>query len=124
MRRCVQKEDCPRSLEIEDSCLLQNPLAVSKIIRIKGQELFAKSIQLFLTDGYKVNELLITWQDGVSLVLKENFHLCAIRYSEVVVSKANNAFELDEEQWTANFIIMVGVLNLLVDDLLKIFEKK
>lgn len=124
MRRCVQKEDCPRSLEIEDSCLLQNPLAVSKIIRIKGQELFAKSIQLFLTDGYKVNELLITWQDGVSLVLKENFHLCAIRYSEVVVSKANNVFELDEEQWTANFIIMVGVLNLLVDDLLKIFEKK
>ena len=75
----IQKENCPRSLEIEDTCLLQNPIAISKIIRIKGQELFAKSIQLFLTDGYKVNELLITWQDRVTLVLKENFHLCAIR---------------------------------------------
>ena len=124
MTHWVQKEDCPKSFVIEDTCLLQNPIVASKMIRIKGQDLFAKSIQLFLTDGYKVNELTITWQDRITLVLKENFHLCEIRYLEVVISEAKNTIAPDEEQWTANFIIMVGVLNLLVEDLLKIFEKK
>jgi recombination associated protein RdgC len=124
MTNWIQKENCPKPFEIEDACLLQNSIAASKIIKLKGQDLFAKSIQLFLADGYKVNELAITWQNHVTLVLKENFHLGTIKYLEVVVSEAKSAMETDEEKWTANFIIMVGVLNSLVDDLLRIFEKK
>lgn len=97
MTHWIQKEDCPKSFAIEDTCLLQNPIAASKMIRVKGQDLFAKSIQLFLSDGYKVNELTITWRDRITLVLKDNFHLCTIRYLEVVISEAKNTIAPDQE---------------------------
>ena len=124
MTNWVQKENCPKPFEIGDACLLQNPIAASKMIRLKGQDLSAKSVQLFLTDGYKVKELEITWQDRVTLVLKEDFHLCTIKYLEMIVSEAKNTAETDEEKWTANFIIMTGVLNSLIDNLLNVFEKR
>jgi recombination associated protein RdgC len=120
----VQKENCPKPFEIEDTCLLQNPIAVSKTIRFKGSDLYAKSIKLFLTDGYKVEKITITWQDRITFVLKQNFNLSTIKYLEVISSEARDAAETEEERWIVNFIIMAGTLNLLIDNLLNIFEKK
>jgi len=51
----LQRENAPTVLTIENACVLKDPTITSKLIRCQEQNLFAKSVQLFLQDGYKVH---------------------------------------------------------------------
>ena len=105
--------------------MLKEPSMASKTIRFKGQDLFSKSIQLFLTDGYKVEQIVITWQDRATFVLKENFTLGTIKYAEAVIAETKESrAETKQEELAANFIIMSGIIDQLLNDLLRICEKR
>lgn len=124
MTNWIQKDNCPKSFYVEDACVLKDPAMTSKVIRFNGQDLFSESIQLFLNDGYKVDQIVINWQEQVTFVLKENFTLGTVKFTEAVVNEIKeNASETPEEEFAANFIIMAETLTLLVNDLLKICEK-
>ena len=125
MTNWIQRDSLPKVFGIEDSCVLKEPAIASKVIRFKGQDLFAKGLQLFLADGYKVDQIVINWQDRVTFVLKENFHICTIKYIEkITTEKANDSAETEEEKFIADFILMTDLFNTLLNDLLKICEKK
>jgi len=125
MTNWIQKDNCPKPFCIEDACMLKEPSMASKTIRFKGQDLFAKSIQLFLTDGYKVEQIVITWQDRATFVLKENFTLGTIKYAEAVIAETKESrAETKQEELAANFIIMSGIIDQLLNDLLRLCEKR
>ncbi len=125
MTNWLQQENCPKPLSIENTCVLKEPRKISRLIRCQGQDLFSQGIQLFLKDGYQVDQIVITWQDQITFVLKENFNLGSVKYGEQIIS-ATKMYPLDCEtdRFTADFIIMTETLNLLINNLLKIFNKK
>jgi recombination associated protein RdgC len=125
MTNWLQKDNCPKPFYIEDACILKDLNLTSKVIRFKGQDLFSKSVKLLLQDNYKVEQIMVTWQDRVTFVLKESLNLCTIKYAEMVKSELREySSETTEEELAANFIIMTETLNILISDLLKIFKKK
>lgn len=125
MTNWIQKDNCPKPFYIEDACVLKDPTMANKVISFKGQDLFSDSIKTFLADGYKVEQIVINWQERAIFVLKENFTLGTIKYTETVIAeKKEYSAETAEEELEANFIIMVETINLLLNDLLKICEKK
>lgn len=125
MTKWIQRDNLPKAFGIEDACVLKEPAIASKVIRFKGQDLFAKGIQLFLADSYKVDQISINWQDRATFVLKENFHINTIKYIEKVAAEVTDgADETEEEKFIADFIIMTDLFNSLLNDLLKICEKK
>jgi recombination associated protein RdgC len=125
MTNWLQKDNCPKPFYIEDACVLKEPTMASKIIRFNGQDLFAESIQLFLADGYKVDQIVITWHDRATFVLKENFTMGTIKYADTVIAEIKECqAETKQEELEANFIIMTGVIEHLISDLLKICEKR
>jgi recombination associated protein RdgC len=125
MTNWIQKDNCPKPFNVEDSCVLKDLTLTSKVIRLKGQDLFSKSVQLLLQDNYKVEQIMVTWQDRVTFILKENFNLSTIKYAEMIKTELKEySLETTEEELAANFIIMVETLNTLISDLLKFCEKK
>ena len=125
MTNWIQRDNCPKLFSVEDACVLQDPAMASKIIRFKGQNLFSDSIKLFLEEGYKVDQIVISWQDRATFVLKANFTMGTIRYTETVLAATKEyEGETAEEEFAANFIIMTDIIDSLLNDLLKICEKK
>lgn len=125
MTNWLQQETCPKSLSIENTCVLKEPMKISKLIRCQGQDLFSQGIKIFLKEGYQVDQIVITWQDQMTFVLKENFSLGSVRYGEQIIA-ATKTYSLDHEvdRFAANFIIMTGTLHLMINNLLTIFNKK
>ncbi len=125
MTNWIQRDNCPKPFYVEDACLLKDPAMASKVIRIKGQDLFSESIKLLLQDGYKVDQIVVNWQERATFVLNENFALGTIRYTESVLA-ATKEYEAEtaKEEFAANFIIMTDIIDSLLNDLLKICEKK
>ena len=125
MTNWIQRDNCPKLFSVEDTCVLQDPTMASKIIRFKGQDLFSDSIKFFLEEGYKVDQIVISWQDRATFVLKANFTMITIRYTEIVLAATKEyEGETAEEEFAADFIIMTGIIDLLLSDLLKICEKR
>jgi recombination associated protein RdgC len=125
MTNWIQRDNCPKPFYIEDACVLKEPAMASKVIRFKGQDLFSESIKSFLIEGYKVDQIVINWQERATFVLKENFHICTIKYIEKVTAETTEDLAgTEEEKFIADFIIMTDLINLLLNDLLKICEKK
>lgn len=124
MTNWLQLESYPKSLSIENHCILKNARKAKSIIKSQGHDLFSKEIQLFLRDGYQVDQIAITWQDQVTFILKENFNLANIKYGEQVTS-ATKTYPLDHatDRFIADFIIMTETINLLINNLLKIFKQ-
>lgn len=107
MTNWLQQENYPKTLSIEDHCIFKNPRKAKSIIKSQGHDLFSKEIQLFLRDGYQVDQIAITWQDQVTFILKENCNLANIKYGEQVTS-ATKIYPLDHatDRFVADFIIM------------------
>ena len=125
MTNWLHKDNCPKPFNVEDTCLLKDLNSTGKIVRFKGQDLFAKSVQLLLQDNYKVEQIMVTWQDRITFVLKENLNLCTIKYAEMIKDELKEySSETTEEELAANFIIMTETLTALLTDLLKVCEKK
>jgi recombination associated protein RdgC len=125
MTNWILRDNCPKLFSVEDACVLKDPAMASKIIRFKGQDLFSDSIKLFLEEGYKVDQIVISWQDRATFVLKENFTFGTIRYTETILAATKEyEGETPEEEFAANFIIMTDIIDSLLDDLLKTCEKK
>lgn len=120
----LQQEHYPKSLCIEDTCILKNHRKAKSLIRCQGQDLFSKGIRLFLEEGYQVEQIVVTWQDQLTFVLKDNFNLGSVQYGDQITTETKN-YSSDKvmECFEADFIIMTETLNTLINNLLKIFKE-
>ena len=123
MTNWLQKNKYPKSLTIENSCVLQDPNKQGRIIRCQQQDLFAPSIQSLLEEGCAISQMQFTWNDQLTFTLKDDFTLQSLNYQDAVIELANETTtETKLERFNTDFLIMTGVLNQLLTELLNILE--
>ena len=60
----------------------------------------------------------MTWDDKVTFVLKNDFALQSLQYSDSIIEK-----DSEDKSFKADFLIMSGVVTQIFQELLKVFAK-
>lgn len=114
----------PKSLNIEDSCVLQDPKQIERSIRIQRQDLSANYVQTLLKNNFEISQMKMTWNDQVTFVLKNDFTFQSLQYQDTVVELSDeNKNDTEEGSFRADFFIMSGVLTKMLSEFLKVFAK-
>lgn len=113
----------PDSMGVEKFCLLQDPNQQNRTIRCQQQDLFAQPIQSVIQDGCRVKQLALCWQDRVTFTLSHPFALSGIKFHDEVIAQTEE-LEPDSktQQFYADFIIMTGTLDAILQELLAILN--
>ena len=119
----------PKSINIEDTCVLQDPKQPERKIRIQRQDLAAHCVQPLLKDNFEVSQIKMTWNDQVTFILKNDLTLQSLQYQDSVVElsgeyKGGSKNDSEEGSFKADFFIMSGILTKMFSELLKVFAKK
>jgi len=121
----LKEKKYPTELNIEKSCVLQDPSQQNRVIRCQEQDLFAGSIQSLIKDGCEVKQLALCWHDRINFVLAEDFSARSIKFEEGVITQASEIeVESKEQQFAADFFIMTETFSGLIQDLIKHFAKE
>ncbi len=70
----------PKSLNIEDTCVLKDPKQEERVIRIQKQDLSAKYVQALLKNNFEIAQMKMTWNDQITFVLKNDFTFQSLQY--------------------------------------------
>jgi recombination associated protein RdgC len=123
MTQWVKQQEYPSSFAIEKACVLQDPMHEKRIIRCQDQDLFSASIKDLIKDGCEIKQLALNWQDRVEFVLGDDFSFKNLRYEDqVIVQTKEMDPETEDQQFDADFFIMVHELEKMVEDLLIAFK--
>jgi recombination associated protein RdgC len=114
----------PKSLNIEDACVLQDPKQVERITRIQKQDLSAKYVQALLKNNFEISQIKMTWNDQITFVLKNDFTLQSLQYQDSLTELSDEDRNDSEEcGFKADFFIMSGILSKMLSEFLKVFAK-
>ncbi len=116
--------DHPKSLNIEDACVLQDPKQVERSIRIQKQDLSSNYVQPIIKNNFEISQIKMTWNDQVTFVLKNDFTFQSLQYQDSVIELTNaDKNDTEEGSFRADFFIMSGLLTKMFQEFLKIFAK-
>jgi len=105
--------------------VLQDTQQFRRLIRFQYQDLYAKSVQVFLKENCEVTQLGLSWKDQVQFVLNADFSLKNIKFQDEVLKLAqNDKIETKEQQFDTDFVIMSEILSHLINALLIEFSIK
>ena len=125
MTNWLLNNNYPKSLEIEKSCVLQDPQYQSRILRCQQQDLSARTVKALLKDGYEVRQLALSWQNQILFTLVDNFSLKSLKYQDPVFELGQEDISNDkQEKFDLDFAIMTNILEKLLTDLTKTLLKK
>jgi recombination associated protein RdgC len=113
----------PKSLNIEDACVLQDPKQEERVTRIQKQDLSANYVQTLIKNNFEISQMKMTWNDQVTFVLKNDFTFQSLQYQDSVVESSGENKNDSEGSFKADFFIMSGVLTKMFQELLKILAK-
>jgi recombination associated protein RdgC len=123
MTRWLKNQQYPTSFAIEKACMLQDPKQEGRIIRCKEQNLFDDGIQSLIKDGCEAVQLALSWQDRVEFVLTNDFSLTSIQFADEIIAQVKELeAETDQQRFHADFVIMAGVFQALLTELLDLFD--
>ncbi|MFN3233792.1 MAG: recombination-associated protein RdgC [Gammaproteobacteria bacterium] len=125
MTHWLKEKDYPSSFSIEKACVLQDPDQQNRVIRCQQQDLFSRSIQPLIKEGFEVKQIAMNWYDKVNLVLVDDFTLRSIQFSDEVKDQTD---ELEPEsklqQLDADFLIFSATLSEVLRELMAVFLKQ
>jgi len=122
MTRWLSNNQCPRDLLIEKACLLQDPQQQHRLIRCQEQDLFADSIQALIRERCEVKQLALSWKDQVHFVLADDLSLRSLHFDDEILTAAKEEqCETAEMQFRTDFVLMTGILNSLITQLIRTF---
>lgn len=114
----ITHSNYPQMFSIEKACVLTDPNQTNRIVRCQQQDLFANCIQSIIKDGCQIKEIALSWQERVSFVLLQDCSLRSIKFHDAIIAQSK---ELEpstmQQQFDADFIIMVETFNALFNDL-------
>ena len=114
----------PKSLNIEDACVLQDPKQEERVTRIQKQDLSANYVQTLIKNNFEISQMKMTWSDQVTFVLKNDFTLQSLQYQDTLVELSDaDKNDSEEGSFKADFFIMGGVLTKMFLEFLKAFAK-
>lgn len=115
-------ESQPKSLNIEDACVLRDPKQEERVTRIQKQDLSANYVQSLIKNNFEISQMKMAWNDQVTFVLKNDFTLQSLQYQDTLVESSDEDKNA-EGSFKADFFIMSGVLTKMFLELLKVFTK-
>ncbi len=123
LTRWLSKDEVPADISIQDFCVLQNPREASGKARLQKQDLFADPIQSLLNDEhFYVTQLAIQWQEQLTCVIKDDFSLQQIRFTEDVRQMAKDVHcENEVDRFVADFALTSGTMRQFLTRLLELF---
>lgn len=114
----------PKSLNIEDTCVLKDPKQEERVIRIQKQDLSANYVQSLIKNNFEISQMKMTWNDQITFVLKNDFTFQSLQYQDSVVElSGEDKNDAEEGSFKADFFIMSGLLTKMFQELLKILAK-
>ena len=124
LTKWLLNNDHPKSLNIDDAFVLQDPKQAERSIRIQKQDLSSNYVQSILKNNFEISQIKMTWNDQVTFVLKNDFTLQSLQYQDSVVELRNaDKNDTEEGSFRADFFIMSGLLTKMFQEFLKIFAK-
>jgi recombination associated protein RdgC len=84
------------SIELEDSCVLQDPEDTRSTVRCRGQDLSSAEVRNHIESGKRAVSVGILWQDRLSLLLNEDLTLKRLRFADTVI-EALDTGDADDE---------------------------
>lgn len=124
MTSWLKQKNYPSSFTIEKACVLQDPQQENRIVRCRQQDLFAQGIQSLIKDGCDVVQLALSWQERVNFVLSKDFSLSSLQFQDEIMAQAKEMEpETKQQQFDADFLIMIETLSALLKELLHLFTK-
>ena len=118
-------ENQPKSLEIEKSCVLQDPRDQKRMLRCQQQDLSAGTIKALLKDGYAVSQLELCWKNQIVFTLTDKFVLKSLKYQDTAFELAQGDIsEEKQEKFNLEFLMMTDCLEKLLAHLIKALLKR
>lgn len=112
----------PAEFKIEDACSLQDPKQKERNIRIKQQDLSVSYIKELIQNNYVVNQIKLTWSDQITFMLKHDFTLQSLQYSDAVIELTEDDQNNNQEaSFRTDFFIMSGILSKMMQELVQVF---
>lgn len=112
----------PTEFKIEDACVLQDPKQKERNIRIKQQDLSVGYIKELIQNNYIVTQIKLTWSDQITFMLKHDFTLQSLQYSDSVIELTeDDQSNSQEANFRTDFFIMSGILSKMMQELVQVF---
>lgn len=118
----LKHQDYPTNLAIEKSAVLQDPMQQTRVIRCQQQNLFNENILSFIDEGFEIKQLALSWQDQIHFTLSEFVLFQGIKFQDELLKQAEDLeAETLQQEFDANFLIMLEALTGLFKDILELF---
>ena len=118
--------DAPGHFTLHEDCELKGSGVQGSTVRYTRHGLEGKDIRDHIRDGKTVSKLGLTWHERLGLILAEPVQVRRLRFLDIEKGREDAEMANPEDQFDADFALMVGEVSALLADLLKALggEKK
>ena len=121
MTHWVRDVEVPKQFELGEECELQASKD-GRIVRCKGQDLYAEEVRNHLNSGMFVSKLAISWKESIHCVVDDQLAVKRLKFDDKIQEQANDRNpETKAEQFDTDFAIMTLELKVFIQALLKAF---
>lgn len=122
MTEWLRNAQLPTELTLANEAELREPGDEGGIIRCKNQDLLTEEIDRHLNAGKQVVKLALNWDEQISFILSEDFSLKRLKFSEKLVTEAEEASDGDAlARFDADFALMTSSFKQLLPQLISYF---
>ncbi len=114
----------PKSIELAEFCLLEDPNKRSRLVRCTNQPLTTTGIQAFLSDGYEVKQIGLIWNEYFNFVISNHFCFTSVKIEQLLdQTMESSENESTVQRWHTDFILFASTVTKMMNELLEIFTK-
>lgn len=119
MAEWLVKGAAPQGFTIDQDLELRAADASKATVRYSRHNLDGKEIRDHISTGKTVVRLGMTWNDKISFVLTEQYHIKRVTFLDILRGDSHTQVEDEKEQFELDFALMTGELALMLADLVK-----
>ncbi len=119
MAEWLVKGAAPQGFTIDQDLELRAADASKATVRYSRHSLDGKEIRDHISTGKTVVRLGLTWNDKISFVLTEQYHIKRVTFLDILRRDSDAQVEDEQEQFELDFALMTGELALMLTDLVK-----
>jgi len=121
MTRWVKESTAPHGFELGEEIELKSPKD-GRIVRCKRQDLTASEVLNHIESGMYVSKLALIWRESISFVVDDTLGIKSVKFSDVVIDKADNNAESKAVQFDNDFAVMTIELRAMLNELFSAFN--
>ena len=119
MAEWLIKGEAPLGFTIDQDLELRAADASKATVRYAHHNLGGKEIRDHISTGKTVVRLGLTWNDRISFVLTEQYHIKRVTFLDILRRESDAQVQDEKEQFEIDFALMTGELSQMLADLVK-----